>query len=142
MRINATDKKRIAELEARNKVLEDVLRKVARGSGANGYVKRIALDAIAAADKEGDKTQCSQCGRSIKHLHLGEECSCKMQAIAAADPENVRYCSVCSTSFDVDEEGCEGLIGLFPFAFCATCRVGVWEWAQISFDLVPNPDDD
>ena len=54
---------------------------------------------------------------------------------------NVLYCSVCSTSFDVDEEGCEGLIGLIPFAFCATCRVGIWEWAQISFDLVPNPDD-
>jgi hypothetical protein len=47
------------------------------------------------------------------------------------------YCSVCSTSFDVDEEGCEGNIGLIPFAFCATCRVGIWEWAQISFDLHP-----
>jgi len=55
---------------------------------------------------------------------------------------NVRYCSVCSSSFDVDEEGCEGLIGLIPFAFCAVCRVGIWEWAQISFDLVPNPDED
>lgn len=54
---------------------------------------------------------------------------------------NVRYCSVCSSSFDVDEEGCEGLIGLVPFAFCATCRVGIWEWAQISFDLVPNPEE-
>ena len=52
---------------------------------------------------------------------------------------NVRYCSVCSTSFDVDVEGCEGLIGLIPFAFCHTCRSGIWEWAQISFDLVPNP---
>lgn len=40
-------------------------------------------------------------------------------------------------SFDVDEEGCDGMIGLVPFAFCATCRVGIWEWAQISFDLYP-----
>jgi hypothetical protein len=53
-----------------------------------------------------------------------------------------RYCSVCSSSFDLDEEGCEGNIGLIPFAFCATCRVGIWEWAQISFDLVPRPDND
>ena len=51
---------------------------------------------------------------------------------------NTRYCSVCSQSFDVDYEGCEGDIGMIPFAFCATCRVGVWEWAQISFDLVPR----
>jgi len=51
-----------------------------------------------------------------------------------------RYCSVCSSAFDVEEEGCDGNIGLIPFAFCATCRVGIWEWAQISFDLVPNPE--
>jgi hypothetical protein len=54
---------------------------------------------------------------------------------------NTRYCSICSSSFDVDEVGCEGSIGIIPFAFCCTCRVGIWEWAQISFDLVPNPDD-
>jgi len=53
---------------------------------------------------------------------------------------NVRYCSICSTSFDIEFEGCEGSIGIVPFAFCPTCRVGVWDWAQVSFDLVPNPE--
>lgn len=50
---------------------------------------------------------------------------------------NIRYCRICSVGFDVDEEGCDGMIGLIPFAFCATCRVGVWEWAQIEWDMVP-----
>jgi len=53
---------------------------------------------------------------------------------------NIRYCSICSTGFDVDTEGCEGSIGMLPFAFCCTCRAGVWEWAQVSFDLVPRED--
>jgi hypothetical protein len=53
---------------------------------------------------------------------------------------NIQTCSICNASFDFDEEGTKGMIGLIPFAFCATCRAGVWDWAQISFDLIPRPD--
>jgi hypothetical protein len=51
---------------------------------------------------------------------------------------NVRYCSTCSTSFDVDDEGVEGHFGLVPVAFCATCRIGVRDMAEIIWDLVPR----
>jgi hypothetical protein len=50
---------------------------------------------------------------------------------------NIQTCSICNASFDFDEEGTKGMIGLIPFAFCATCRAGVWDWAQIAFDLFP-----
>lgn len=53
---------------------------------------------------------------------------------------STRECSVCGVEFDVDQEGCDGMIGLIPFAFCATCRVGVWEWAQIEWNMVPMED--
>ena len=39
-------------------------------------------------------------------------------------------CSICSCEFDLEAEGgVEGLIGLIPFAFCPTCKSGVYEWA-------------
>jgi hypothetical protein len=53
---------------------------------------------------------------------------------------NVRYCSTCSQSFDVDIEGMEGNFGIIPVAFCGTCRVGVREMAEIVWDLVPRED--
>lgn len=53
---------------------------------------------------------------------------------------NVRYCSTCSTSFDADIEGMVGEFGIIPVAFCATCRVGVRELAEITWDLVPRED--
>lgn len=51
---------------------------------------------------------------------------------------NTRYCSTCSTAFDVDEEGMEGEFGILPVAFCGTCRVGIHDLAQIEWDLVPR----
>lgn len=51
---------------------------------------------------------------------------------------NVRYCSTCSTSFDVDEEGVEGHFGIIPVAFCSNCRTCVREMAEIIWDLVPR----
>ena len=39
-------------------------------------------------------------------------------------------CSICRCEFDLEAEGgVEGLIGLIPFAFCPTCKSGVYEWA-------------
>jgi hypothetical protein len=52
----------------------------------------------------------------------------------------IQYCSICSTSFDYDEEGDKGMIGLIPFALCGTCKAGVWDYAQQSFDLIPRPE--
>lgn len=49
-------------------------------------------------------------------------------------------CSICSQLFYDDEGGCQGSLGIIQFAFCATCRVGIWDWAQQSFDLVSRPD--
>ena len=43
---------------------------------------------------------------------------------------NTRYCSICSSSFDVDDEGDEGQIGIIPFAFCGLCKVGVLGYAK------------
>lgn len=48
------------------------------------------------------------------------------------------YCSICSTNFDVDTEGVEGDIGIIPVAFCATCRTGIHDFAQQTWDLVPR----
>jgi hypothetical protein len=47
---------------------------------------------------------------------------------------NINYCSICSTSFDFDEEGDKGMIGMIPFAFCPTCRNGILEYADIACD--------
>jgi hypothetical protein len=52
------------------------------------------------------------------------------------------YCSICSTNFDIDEEGVEGDIGIIPVAFCATCRVGIHDFAQQTWDLVPRSEVD
>ena len=41
---------------------------------------------------------------------------------------NIRYCTICSTSFDLDVEGDEGAIGPVLFAFCSTCKGGVVEY--------------
>jgi hypothetical protein len=51
---------------------------------------------------------------------------------------NIKYCSTCSTSFDVDEEGMEGEFGIIPVAFCATCRVCLRDMAEQEWDLVPS----
>jgi len=53
---------------------------------------------------------------------------------------NTRYCSTCSTSFDVDIEGMEGEFGIISVAFCATCRVCVRDMAEQEWDLVPRED--
>ena len=38
-------------------------------------------------------------------------------------------CSICEVEFDPDTEGVEGLIGMIEFAFCATCKAGIYHWA-------------
>lgn len=38
-------------------------------------------------------------------------------------------CSICGVEFDAQYEGIEGFIGLIPFAFCATCKAGIYDWA-------------
>lgn len=38
-------------------------------------------------------------------------------------------CSICCCEFDPAFEGIEGLIGLIPFAFCPTCKAGIYDWA-------------
>ena len=40
----------------------------------------------------------------------------------------VRYCSICSTSFDLEVEGDDGQIGLIPFALCGDCKAGIFEY--------------
>ena len=50
------------------------------------------------------------------------------------------YCSICSANFDVDSEGIEGDIGIIPVAFCATCKTGIHDFAQQTWDLVPRED--
>lgn len=47
------------------------------------------------------------------------------------------YCSICSTSFDLDTEGVEGDIGIIPVAFCATCTSGIRDFAEQQWDLAP-----
>ncbi len=51
---------------------------------------------------------------------------------------NTRYCSICSTSFDIDEEGIEGDIGIIPVAFCSVCKTGIREFAEQNWDLAPT----
>jgi len=41
----------------------------------------------------------------------------------------VTECSICRVEFEPDDECVEGLIGLIPFAFCVTCKAGIYEWA-------------
>ena len=53
----------------------------------------------------------------------------------------VRYCTICSTSFDAETDGSEGEIGLIPVAFCATCRAGIYEYASQEWDLVPREEE-
>lgn len=48
------------------------------------------------------------------------------------------YCSICSTSFDLESEGCEGDIGIIPVAFCATCQTGIREFAMERWRLIPD----
>jgi hypothetical protein len=50
------------------------------------------------------------------------------------------YCSICSTSFDLDAEGTEGDVGIIPVAFCPTCKDGIYWFARQEWDLV-RPDD-
>ncbi len=45
--------------------------------------------------------------------------------IATAQTE----CSICGCEFDPTFEGIEGYIGLIPFAFCETCKAGIYDWA-------------
>lgn len=55
------------------------------------------------------------------------------------------YCSICSTSFDLDSEGVEGDIGIIPVAFCSTCKTGIRDFAEQEWDLAPigyKPDED
>lgn len=47
------------------------------------------------------------------------------------------YCTVCSTSFDRDIEGVEGDIGIIPVAFCETCKTGIRDFAEQTWDLIP-----
>ncbi|KPK72264.1 MAG: hypothetical protein AMJ84_04570 [Acidithiobacillales bacterium SM23_46] len=51
------------------------------------------------------------------------------------------YCSICSTSFNLEGEGVEGDIGIIPVAFCATCQTGIREFAMQTWDLAPMPED-
>jgi len=48
------------------------------------------------------------------------------------------YCSICSTSFDVETEGVEGDIGIIPIAFCPTCLAGIRDFAEQNWDLIPR----
>lgn len=43
---------------------------------------------------------------------------------------NVRYCSICSTSFDIDVDGVVGSIGMIPFALCYECKTGLHEYFE------------
>lgn len=52
------------------------------------------------------------------------------------------YCSICSTSFDLETEGVEGDIGIIPVAFCATCQTGIRDFAVQRWDLAPQPPKD
>lgn len=55
---------------------------------------------------------------------------------------NVRYCSICSTSFDIDEDGgTVGEIGIIPVAFCPNCRAGIHDFAQQEWNFVPVPEE-
>ena len=43
----------------------------------------------------------------------------------------IRKCSICSTKFDIDEEGgVSGDIGILPVHFCPTCYSGVIDMAS------------
>jgi len=54
---------------------------------------------------------------------------------------NLRYCTVCSTGFDIDEEGgTEGTIGILPVAFCPPCKAGIYDFAMQEWDLVRRED--
>lgn len=53
---------------------------------------------------------------------------------------NVRYCSICSTSFDREVEGEEGSFGMIPFAFCGDCKAGVIDW--VKYFLLEDPSED
>jgi DNA-directed RNA polymerase subunit RPC12/RpoP len=44
-------------------------------------------------------------------------------------------CSVCSTEFDAEEEGINGLIGILPVKLCQTCYNGMVEIVE---QLEPN----
>lgn len=50
----------------------------------------------------------------------------------------ILYCSICSTNFDVDAEGIEGDIGIIPVAFCPTCKAGIRDFAEQTWDLIPR----
>lgn len=52
------------------------------------------------------------------------------------------YCSICSTNFDIEEEGVEGDIGIIPVAFCSTCRAGIRDFAEQTWDLAPIEHED
>lgn len=51
--------------------------------------------------------------------------------------ERYVYCSICSSSFDLNAEGVEGDIGIIPVAFCAVCQTGIRDFAEQTWDLAP-----
>ena len=52
-------------------------------------------------------------------------------AKSSEDLENLRECSVCSCSFDIEKEGgTEGCIGILPVAFCPTCKTGIIDFVE------------
>lgn len=38
-------------------------------------------------------------------------------------------CSICSVEVEEEDGGVIGFIGLLPFAFCPTCKAGIYDWA-------------
>lgn len=48
-----------------------------------------------------------------------------------AKESNIRICTICSSEFDiVDEGGVEGDIGILPVCFCPTCNAGILDYAE------------
>ncbi len=51
-------------------------------------------------------------------------------------------CTVCDGPFDIESEGgVEGYIGILPVAFCPTCMAGIYDFAEQTWDLTPQTED-
>ena len=57
----------------------------------------------------------------------------EVQSTGVSQEEEILYCSICSSGFDLTVEGDRGMIGMMPFAFCGTCKPGVLEWVELNY---------